>query len=682
MLKKTSVCIFFILLVVFSKNTGYCKESNIFLNQGFESVNKNTIKNWEATSWSKEKDTTVFLADDKVFKSGSRSAYIKNNLLNDARYKQKINVESNSNYKISCWVKTKNIDSDKIGANISIEGITINSQNLNGTNDWTKLELIIKPDSGVDSVVVTFGIGGYASENVGEAWFDDVVCEKLDKLADGEIAQSIEKVEQNGNAINDKVDEKQNDILFDKEVILFFGKTLGAGILTFVLIFIIFKKIVKRTNTISQKHIFYILFGILILIGFIVRIYISSESNSHPYDISCFKAWSQQGATSISNIYEGENFIDYPPIYIFVLGVLGKVGNLLKIDVGSIQYIVFLKLPAILADLAIAYLIFKLSLKKFSIEKAVVISSLFVFNPLTITDNAFWGQIDSFFSLFVILSFIYLTRGKFIPASIFLMISIMTKPQGIIFVPILGFGFLKELYGKTLEEKKNEDNIFYALRNALKNGYAKRIIFSTLGVISVFVLAVIPYSLTYKKPLWFFSLISSTMGQYKFASLNAFNLFGFIGANWKNDEETLFLFSYHTWGMIYIVFVTSLIGIIYLYTDKKEFSFVASSLLMVGVFVFASRMHERYMYPVIPLLLFAYIYYRHVGIILFYIFATVTNFLNVWIVYIKSLQQDTAISNENILLKIVSFSNIILFASMVVAVVLLVKRETFKNDAD
>ncbi|MFC7441847.1 hypothetical protein [Laceyella putida] len=67
---------------------------------------------------------------------------------------------------------------------------------------------------------------------------------------------------------------------------------------------------------------------------------------------------------------------------------------------------------------------------------------------------------------------------------------------------------------------------------------------------------VLPFSFG-QEPLWTFKLFSGTIGEYPYASVNAFNFYSLLGANYAADSATLFVFSYHTWGMIFIVMITA-----------------------------------------------------------------------------------------------------------------------------
>lgn len=66
--------------------------------------------------------TSKFLRDNEVKYSDMRSCKIESNEYNDAMFSKEIKVEKNTPYKVSCMVKTNNIEAEKeksdIGAQI------------------------------------------------------------------------------------------------------------------------------------------------------------------------------------------------------------------------------------------------------------------------------------------------------------------------------------------------------------------------------------------------------------------------------------------------------------------------------------------------------------------------------------------------------------------------------------
>ena len=123
-MKKIIVFYVIILIAIILNTVPTFAASNLILNSSFEDVSGTMPSNWSVDAWK----CTLGAFDIKVetgsAHSGDKFVTITNNIINDIRLKQTINVEKNSIYKLSCWIKTENaaIGKNETGANISIEG--------------------------------------------------------------------------------------------------------------------------------------------------------------------------------------------------------------------------------------------------------------------------------------------------------------------------------------------------------------------------------------------------------------------------------------------------------------------------------------------------------------------------------------------------------------------------------
>lgn len=121
-----------------------------------------------------------FKRDEDIKYSDMNSYEIKSEDFNDAMFSKEIKVEKNRPYKVSCMVKTNNVESDtensKVGAQISISDTTERSVAIQGTSEWQKIELIFNSKNR-ESVNIAFRLGGIDGKAKGEAWFSDFVIE-------------------------------------------------------------------------------------------------------------------------------------------------------------------------------------------------------------------------------------------------------------------------------------------------------------------------------------------------------------------------------------------------------------------------------------------------------------------------------------------------------------------------
>lgn len=125
--------------------------------------------------------TSHFTRDKEVQYNNKTSYKIETPEYNDAMFYKKVQVKKNQPYKVTCMVKTEQVEPKEnqsgVGAQISIEGSTERSIAISGTQDWQKIELIFNSKNR-EEVNIGFRLGGYLGEAKGEAWFADFAIEE------------------------------------------------------------------------------------------------------------------------------------------------------------------------------------------------------------------------------------------------------------------------------------------------------------------------------------------------------------------------------------------------------------------------------------------------------------------------------------------------------------------------
>ncbi len=99
---------------------------------------------------------------------------------NDALFFKEISVEKDTPYKITCKIKTENVESDKpetAGACISLMDSAEQTVPIQGTKDWQEVTLLVDSRSS-QNLKISFRLGGYDGHSKGKAWFSDIRVEK------------------------------------------------------------------------------------------------------------------------------------------------------------------------------------------------------------------------------------------------------------------------------------------------------------------------------------------------------------------------------------------------------------------------------------------------------------------------------------------------------------------------
>ncbi len=242
------------------------------------------------------------------------------------------------------------------------------------------------------------------------------------------------------------------------------------------------------------------------------------------------------------------------------------------------------KIPGIIADLAIGYLIYKF-VKRRSEFGGKVAASFYLFNPAVIYLSSSWGQIESLVGFFALASFLALISRKYLKSTISMVFSLMTKATMLPLLPIYFFEFFKT--------KPKFKQILIATTVVI----FVLIIFGTLFTDHNYFIWTIR---NYWKKFMF------GPGNLHFINLNGFNFWGFLLGLHRISDKTMFLrVPLYAWG--WILFLPFYLYIFSLHVGRRKNIFFTLILISLSAFLFLPRMHERYLFPIFvffPLLLF------------------------------------------------------------------------------
>lgn len=587
----------FFLFILLVTNCGKAGE-NLIINGDFESVNGNLPDKWDTDVYGDDSGVRFYVEDEGAY-SGNHYVSIENIRPNDSKLVQRVKVKPETIYKLSCRIKAKSAAKDAVGANISVLHTWAFSKDFKDTKGrWEYVEFYGITGKDQHHIVVAVRLGGYGNLNKGKASFDAF---KLEQVSNEAVSAKIINLYEDdiGQALTDA--KQKMDYLISPQFLTntFVSVFLFLGIFLAIYHFL-FKQ--QKLKQLENKWVVFSFFFFL-LVGFLLRLFIAPIIEGYPNDISCFKAWSNMAADiGLLNFYSADLFVDYPPGYIYILYIIGFIRNIFSLGYDSDVYLILLKAPAILADIICTGIIFQISRKKLNYVAASALSLLYLFNPAVIFNSSAYGQIDSFFMLFVIIMLIFAYKERLEIASAFFIIALLIKPQALIFVPIGLYAFIQ-------------------------NKSLKAVGISLLYMALTFAIIIFPFSIK-QNFFWIFRLYWETLCSYQFATLNAFNLFAFLGGNGTNENEILFIFSYKIWGLIFTLALVGYSAFLYFKSKDKSKVFLVAMFTVVTFFMLSSKMHERYLFPVIALVIISYIYTKDKRILFLLAGFSTTVFLN------------------------------------------------------
>lgn len=178
------------------------------------------------------------------------------------------------------------------------------------------------------------------------------------------------------------------------------------------------------------------------------------------HDQDQFVQWAQVAQSlGLSHVYDREvrngvptPICNYPPVQVYVCRALASIYPLVsgnpfdesavlaivrKDDTSGVRaaYILF-KMPAVLADLAAATLLFVWLSRRGSLLFATLVAAIYALHPAVLHDSSVWGQIDAIPTLLALASLEAARRRRIAWMWVWATIAVLTKPQMLIFFPL------------------------------------------------------------------------------------------------------------------------------------------------------------------------------------------------------------------------------------------------------
>jgi dolichyl-phosphate-mannose-protein mannosyltransferase len=341
----------------------------------------------------------------------------------------------------------------------------------------------------------------------------------------------------------------------------------------------------------------WIVLGGLLFLGLLVRFW-AMRWPPFPFDMNTWIAWSERlRAVGPGDFYQEGYFADYTPGYLYVLWLIAEVKHALFESAGTGTYHVLQRLPATLCDLVIAVVIFRFVQQRLDrtgdgAGAATVtddwpvlpaaVTALWLFNPAVIFNSAVWGQVDSTFTLGMLLTLVFLINGRPEAAIVSYAVAFLLKPHAITIAPVVGLALI--LW-------------FPPARVARAIG---------LGALVGVVLLLPFFGLRFIPGLW--GLLADSREQYAYTSLYSYNLWGIYGF-WRDDMVSVFG-PFTARGIGLGLFVLGLAyGVGLLWAELRRGADRAFTVFLFATYfawmpvMVLTTMHERYVYPVLPFLL-------------------------------------------------------------------------------
>ena len=569
----------------------------------------------------------------QVYGDESGVVTLHSNIADDLRLCKKVTVQEGSLYVLAGYIATEGVANGR-GASLSIDNYSLDkscvyTQGLQGDNDFTETKLYFETKPGQTEIILALRLGGYSEASSGTVRFKDV------SLRSGTADEGrYQLLEAWGGSSNDDDDDAFRD---EEHYKSFFAVIVWAAVLSGVLlIFGIYRNRKLLTGRTLPEKGYWGGFAFIVVVGLLLRLILCALYRGHDSDMGCFIGWGQDIARNGTQQFywaAGHDWYDYPPGYMLFLGGYSAVLNLFRVDTGTVLGIFLYMLPAIAADLFLSLLLMSFARKqRINNAGALILGGLVFLNPALLFLTGAWGQIDSILTLWLVVSFLLLLdpkpgtvdRNRVLSGAVF-GLAVMTKWQALMFGPVYAMAHLFLVrWGEKEAGKDLRDTVL-----------------SALAAFAVILLISLPFK-SDQGLFWFVDRFMTASAHYDYATVEAYNYFAFCGANWKRAGEYIppNVLTFKQFGTVAIL-LAILCGFMTILrrrqaqkrldstlSEDKGFLFLAASLIMALIFTFGHYMHERYVVPILVMLLFAYAFYKDRRLLLIALLFTVTTFLN------------------------------------------------------
>ena len=303
-------------------------------------------------------------------------------------------------------------------------------------------------------------------------------------------------------------------------------------------------------------------------------------------DLEAFRFWAADlGANGPLGAYARGYFLDYLPGYLWALWPLGVLSGVLT---GSFDPGALIKIPGILADALLVAATVRLASELGASTRAQrLVALLLAFTPVTWLNSAVWGQADSVGTSALILAVTELIKGRTVRAAALSALAAVIKPQFGILIPLV---------------------VVIALVRARRSGDTWSLPLVALSGTAVVSFAALPFGLTVIDVI---QKVGAAAATYPYMSVNAWNLWALadsggsgilLNGGWGSDTTPLFGFGPPAVfiGTLLLVAAIAMAGWAARH-DERTRTVAALAVIAIAFFVLPTRVHERYLFPAVPI---------------------------------------------------------------------------------
>lgn len=409
-------------------------DSEIVVNGGFENYNSQdkiaegwTIKSGTTVSWvrndsqASEYDSSLGKNYLRINPSSSGFNYVS----------QKVRLEKNKLYKLTAYIKADAVSSS---AGVMISGAVdpVGAIVTTTTENWTEVTQYFT-SAVKGEVELLIAVGSESVNGTGNVYFDNISLQKVESAPD-----DVEVAVLRMKAGYDMADGRS--ITF---VVIFTLISVGIIVGMFFMIkSILQNKVGMHPNDGATKGDKFLnvmtgntaKFIYVLLVAFVVRfvtVLATAEGNAIiDGAVNLAKGVADKGFLSYytNQVYDAQGIV-------WLMGILGYLGKALNME--SVGYSILVRMPMMIADLTVCYMLFSCAAKYQNERMAVTYGFIYAILPVFFIFGSLYGSVQSIATAFIVAMALSMLQKKYVSTGIFYTLALLSSNYALILLPVI-----------------------------------------------------------------------------------------------------------------------------------------------------------------------------------------------------------------------------------------------------
>lgn len=324
-------------------------------------------------------------------------------------------------------------------------------------------------------------------------------------------------------------------------------------------------------------------------------------------DLASFAGWARSlGDHGFAHFYATNPAANYPPAYLYVLWAIARVstplGHLLGVSADA-ALADLLKLPAVAADVAIGWLLYRAGTRWKGATVGLVAAGLYLLVPVTWYDSAIWGQVDAVAAAVVLAALVALVEERSELALVLAAVAVLVKPQSLVGIAVVAAVLIRR-------------------HLLVRSARPVRLVRAAAATAIVSLAIILPFDLEHFASGRIASvpvlgaiaglegLIRGLSTQYSVLTANAYNVWALAGPQplvrtiasggtvWTSDAIHVLGLKASTLGTLALVLVVAVVIVGLLRREDPMRIYLGYTVVAYAFYAAPTRVHERYLLPV------------------------------------------------------------------------------------